>query len=1611
MQRKTSIGEPIAKPACFASCSLKPEEDLNMNARRYSKQPLFSHVLSLVMILSMMFPQARPQPAFAQSGDGLRREVNAESGRVNFIVPEGGRPLSASQALGKPIRPQDPGLELARRYGPEFGLKDPVRELTELRKSQAEDGRLTVHYQQQYQDIPVMGGELIVNTDGNGDLYSINGEISPDLSLPTQPSIDPEQARRTALESMAKWYGATAEDFVSTPPDLWIYDESLLQSSTRPVELTWRMEVTAKGNMPVRELVLVNAQRGSISLHFNQVDDTGENLSAQTQEIAALTTYYVTTTGNDANLCNTTGSPCLTINGALAKAATSGDIIKVATGTYTGTGTDAVLISKSVTLSGGWNASFSAQTGKSTIDGQNARRPLLINNSNTVAINNFNFQNSFAQYPYFADGAIFVYGQLTLSDSTIQNNQNRAIMLSGPSTLTLNNCIISNNVAQGSGHGGGIFTDSSNSQVIINNSTISNNSALSDYGGGIFIASGSSLTVNTSEIKYNQAINGGGIENQGTATINSSTIDHNTATASGGGIWGGGISNIGQLSILNSTISNNISRGFGGGIFSDGQVNIANSTISGNIGKTGGGFYSGDGGSTLNNVTITQNAAVGADSLSLGGGVYMDQNNPFPFIISNSILAGNTGDDGMDCYGPISSEGHNLIAIENGCNITTASGDITGFMGSSVDAKLGNLTNNGGSTLTHALLTGSPAINAGNSATCTSQDQRGVARPQSTACDMGAFEGSVSQNVTAVVKTYTANNTSALPGTFVCDQTDPTCADGDSQAKAAHQFAIGTISFYLNKFNRDGIDKNNMPILSTVNYCDPNAACPLDNAYWTGVQMVYGGAHGYALADDVVAHELTHGVTQYESNLFYYYQSGAINESFSDLWGEYYDQVGNVTSADTVGLKWLIGEDVAGLGALRSMINPPTYGDPDKMSSANYYEGAGDNGGVHQNSGVNNKAVYQMVDGGTFNGRTVAALGWDKVGAIYYEANTNLLTSGADYSDLYRALQQACTNLVGQKGITAGDCAEVKDALDAVEMNGQPAAGFNPDAPVCPTSGAIPGIVFADDLENGTANWTFTNGTYKRWQYDSAYGQYAQSGSHFLYADDYPDKVTDAKSQLKKIVIPANAYLWFAHAYDFEYDADGYYDGGVLEYSTNNGSTWTDASSLIESNGYKGTIATGYSNPLAGRKAFVGSSHGYISTRLNLSSLAGKAVNFRWRMGLDYVGSAWGWWVDNIKLYQCSASVKVSIGGTLMGSYDILPNQVVAKSYTAIQDGPVKVTSPAGAPLFSSERVISGTSFNEVMGYPTNQLTTEYWFPFYDNASMATWILVGNPTSSTAGVDIYVGGVKRSSDSIPAGGRVLRRFTGLQTGPVHVMSTNGVKIFTSERAVYKGAFNEVMGYPANQLTTEYWFPIYDNISMAAWIMVGNPTTSTASVNIYVGGAKKGSYSIAPGKSVMPRYNGLNAGPVRVVSTNNVKIFASERSLYGDSFNEVMGYPKDQFTTEYWYPWYDNVSMSTWVLVGNPTTTTAKVDIYVGTTKTSYSIGAGKSVMPRFTGMNTGPVRVVSTNGVKIFTSERVLYGTSFNEVMGYPGNKLSAEYWFPFYDSTTMSTNVLVGRP
>jgi Zn-dependent metalloprotease len=460
-----------------------------------------------------------------------------------------------------------------------------------------------------------------------------------------------------------------------------------------------------------------------------------------------------------------------------------------------------------------------------------------------------------------------------------------------------------------------------------------------------------------------------------------------------------------------------------------------------------------------------------------------------------------------------------------------------------------------------------------------------------------------------------------------------------ADVNAAYDYAGHTYDFYLSQHGRDSLDGAGMDLVSTVRYCETTDACPYANAFWDGEQMVYG--ESYAAADDVVGHEMTHGVTDHASRLFYYMQSGAINESLSDIWGEFID-LGNGTGTDTPAVRWLLGEDLP-IGAVRSMSNPPDYGQPDRMGSGLYYCGESDNGGVHYNSGVGNQAAFLMVDGGSFNGYLVSPLsgGIASVADLFYEVQTNHLTSASDYADLYDSLQQAAVAI----GLPAADRPEVQDACDAVEMDQQPASCPADEAPFCDLGG--PTQLFFDNMETpSSGNWTSgalagSNAWYYP-QNSNPYGfdaTYATSGVYNIWGYDRSTLSDSYFAMTSNVHLPPNAFLHFNHAYAFEdYYADTY-DGGVLEYSVNGGASWNDTAALFTDNGYTGTIYSGEGNPLAGRQAFCGESNGYISSRLDLSSLAGQNIRFRFRIGTDTLGGAYGWFIDDVRIFTCYAPV------------------------------------------------------------------------------------------------------------------------------------------------------------------------------------------------------------------------------------------------------------------------------------------------------------------------------------------------------------------------------------
>ena len=526
-----------------------------------------------------------------------------------------------------------------------------------------------------------------------------------------------------------------------------------------------------------------------------------------------------------------------------------------------------------------------------------------------------------------------------------------------------------------------------------------------------------------------------------------------------------------------------------------------------------------------------------------------------------------------------------------------------------------------------------------------------------------------------------ANQGTGAPNAYPCNT--PVRSEGQgpvaspADVNQAYDFAGDTYDFFFSRFGRDSLDGQGLPLKSTVRFCPSQAAqdCPYPNAFWDGSQMVYG--EGFAV-DDVVGHELTHGVTDFSAHLFYYYQSGAINESLSDVFGELIDQTNGSEPAQT---RWLIGEDIPGFpNGFRDMEDPESRNDPATMTSANYHGDETDNGGVHTNSGVSNHAAFLMTDGGG----SVTGLGITKVARIYYEVQTRMLTSAGDYADLASALPQACTNLIGTAGIAAGDCTEVSDAVAAVQMNAIPPRAPNPEAPVCGT-GLVPSNLFSDDLENtASGNWVAESG----WYYPqnpnpSPIGDatYATSGTKNFFGYDRTAAGAFSISMTRNVAIPAGstAFLRFNHAYGFENSGATGYDGGVLEISVNGG-TFQDIGARLTDGGYNGTLTTTSNNPIEGRPAFVRESNGYVSSRATLTGLGGQSVRFRFLIGTDEGNlnanqrpDIYGWFVDDIRVYTCAPPTPSGSGG------DGVPSPAPTAEDTTTTTTTTTLTPPGGS--------------------------------------------------------------------------------------------------------------------------------------------------------------------------------------------------------------------------------------------------------------------------------------------------------------------------------------------
>ncbi len=507
---------------------------------------------------------------------------------------------------------------------------------------------------------------------------------------------------------------------------------------------------------------------------------TSEPTTTTTEEPTTTTTTTTLGCASSITVANNYDSGAGSLRQAIADACADGTI------TF-GAGLARQTITLSSTLTIGKNLTIDGGADNITVSGNNAVRVFYVNSGVTFNLQNLTVAggNTGSGVGAYGGGIYNSGGSVNVTGVTFSGNS--AVVGGGifndpgmGMASTVADCTFSGNSA-GDG-GGGIYTRDT---LTVTGSTISGNSAGS-LGGGI--ANIGMLTVTGSTISGNSAGMGGGIYSRGTLTVTGSTFSGN----SGGDGGGGGIYNTGPvLTVTGSTFSgNSTSNTGGGGIYLDSAsglvtvtgstfsgnnvgytasgggiknmgavLTVTNSTFSGNYGEYGGAIYTYMGRVTLTNSTLSGNGA-----LRYGGSIYNHEYGTLNY--ANTIIANSTS--AADCAngGTIGTNVNNLV--EDGSCAAALSGD----------PLLGPIVNNGGPTQTMALLAGSPAINAGDATRCddvatvNKLDQRGVARPQGTACDIGAFELVDITPPDTSIDSNPANPTSSTSASFTFSGTD-----------------------------------------------------------------------------------------------------------------------------------------------------------------------------------------------------------------------------------------------------------------------------------------------------------------------------------------------------------------------------------------------------------------------------------------------------------------------------------------------------------------------------------------------------------------------------------------------------------------------------------------------------------------------------------------------------------------------------------------------------------------------------------------------------------------------------------------------------------------------
>ncbi|HRD60412.1 M4 family metallopeptidase [uncultured Nocardioides sp.] len=446
-------------------------------------------------------------------------------------------------------------------------------------------------------------------------------------------------------------------------------------------------------------------------------------------------------------------------------------------------------------------------------------------------------------------------------------------------------------------------------------------------------------------------------------------------------------------------------------------------------------------------------------------------------------------------------------------------------------------------------------------------------------------------------------------------------------------------------------------------------------------------------------------------------------------------------STRTDSTRWLIGEKSEAFGgAIRDMWTPTCYGNPGKVTDAEYNCDLNntDHGGVHGNSGVPNHAYALAVDGGSYNGQTITGLGLDKAANIWWKAQTSYLTPSSNFTEFADALDASCQTLTGvttlksltatttkaadtspnAAPITAADCTQLGKVITAVQLRTPVTqCGFKPLLDKATPSLCGPGFttttVYKEDFEDGLAGWTPSQevadvggapaGHGEPWTASTsapgshaggiAYGPAPDEGQCDGSAEDFSsrDSITGPAIQ-----VPTGSLTNLRLSFDHYVATEGTVDGGNVKMSVNGGEfTAIPPAAYVfnKPNAKLLTLAQGNTNPMQGQDAFTGTDGGeargsWGTSQVDLAAAGvqpGQSVQLRFDIGRDGCGGVDGWYVDNVQVTYCQVVTTPPASSTVEAAAK--PKQ--------IQDGhgfkvKVKVTT-AGGPAAGAVEIYKGS--------------------------------------------------------------------------------------------------------------------------------------------------------------------------------------------------------------------------------------------------------------------------------------------------------------------------------